>query len=81
MGEDGYGYSGVWNICSSNSLVDVVILVYYWDYLQLVSCALLYYLSAGVDWYLEQIEDLKSAQQTQSDVLVKVLDIYIEHSC
>ena len=34
MDEDGRGASGVWNICSDISLDDVVISVYYWDYLQ-----------------------------------------------
>ena len=38
MDEDGCGSSGVWNICSEISLDDVVISVYYWDYLQVVLC-------------------------------------------
>ena len=36
MDKDGCGSSGVWKIHSDISLVDVVLSVYYWDYLQLV---------------------------------------------
>ena len=38
MDEDGFGSSGVWNICSYISLYDVVLSVYYWDYLQVGLC-------------------------------------------
>ena len=58
MDEDGCGSSGVWNIWSDISLDDVVILVYYWDYLQVVLCAVAYYCSDGMDWSLDQIQNL-----------------------
>ena len=38
MYEDGYGSSLVLNIHSDISLEDVVISVYYWDYLQVGLC-------------------------------------------
>ena len=58
MDKDGCGSSGVWNIHSDMSLDNVVISVYYWDYLQVGLCYVAYYLSAGVDWYLYYIKDL-----------------------
>ena len=38
MDEDGYGASGVRNVRSDISLDDVVLSVYYWDYLQVGLC-------------------------------------------
>ena len=58
MDEDGYGSSGVWNIWSDISLDDVVISVYYWDYLQVGLFAVSDYFSTGVNCYLDQFEDL-----------------------
>ena len=43
MDEDGCGSSVVWNICLDISLEDVVLSVYYWDYLQVRLCAVVYY--------------------------------------
>ena len=58
MDEDVCGSSGVWNIRSDVSLEDVVLSVYYWDYLQVglynrVKCC-----STGMDWSLDQIANL-----------------------
>ena len=36
MDENGYSSSVIWNIYSDISLDDVVLSVYYWDYLQVV---------------------------------------------
>ena len=58
MDNDGCGSSGVWNIHSDIPLEYVVLSVYYWDLLQVGLRAAEYYCSAGVDWYLDQIEDL-----------------------
>ena len=58
MGEDGCGSSGLWNIFSEISLDGVVLSFYYWDFLQVGLWDVAYYFSAGVDWYLDQIEDL-----------------------
>ena len=60
MDEDGCGYSGVWNIRSDISLEDVVLSVYYWDYLQVGLCNWAKCCSTGMNWSLDQIEDLKS---------------------
>ena len=57
MDEYGCDSSGVWDILSDISLDDVVLSVYYWYYLQMRLCDLAYYLSAGMDWYLDQIEN------------------------
>ena len=35
--------------------------VYYRDYLQLVLCVVAYYCAAGLNWSLDQIEDIYSA--------------------
>ena len=58
MDEDGRGSSGVWNICSDISLDDVVISVYYWDYLLVVLCNRAKCCAAGMSWSLDQIENL-----------------------
>ena len=58
MGEDGCGFSGVWNIYSDISLKDVVVSVYHLDYLQVVFFTVEGCCSTGVDWSFEQIEDL-----------------------
>ena len=58
MDEYGYGSSVVWNIFSYISLDDVVLSVYYGDYLQVGLCDVEYYCYAGLDWSLDQIEDL-----------------------
>ena len=55
MADDEFGSSGVWNIRSDISLDDVVLLVYYWDCLQVGLCNVVYYCSAGMDWSLGQI--------------------------
>ena len=58
MDEGGYITSGVWNIRSDISIDDVVLSVYYWDYLQVVLCNWAWCCSAGMDWSLDQIENL-----------------------
>ena len=58
MVEDGRGASGVWNICSDISLDDVLLSVYYWNYLQVGLCNRAKCCSAGMDWSLDQIENL-----------------------
>ena len=58
MDEDGCGSSGVWNIRSDVSLDDVVLSVYYWDYLQVGLCNRAKCCSANMDWSLDQIENL-----------------------
>ena len=58
MDEDGCGSSGVWNIHSEISLDDVVISVYYWDYFQVGLCYRTKCCSAGMDWSLDQIDNL-----------------------
>ena len=58
MDEDGYSSSVVWNICSDISLDDVVLSVYNWDYLQVGLCNQSKCCSDGMDWYLDQIENL-----------------------
>ena len=58
MDEDGCGSSAVWNICSDISLDDVVLSVYHWDYLQVVLFNWEKCCSIGMDWSLDQIEDL-----------------------
>ena len=49
MDEYGFGSSGVWNIRFDILLDDVVLSVYYWDYLQMVLCVVAYYCSDGLD--------------------------------
>ena len=58
MDEDGYSSSGVWNILSENSLDYVVLSVYNWDYLQVGLCNWEKCFSAGMDWSLDQMENL-----------------------
>ena len=58
MDDDGCGSNGVWNIISDISLDDVVLSVYYWYYLQVGLRDVAYYLSADVDCYLDQVENL-----------------------
>ena len=58
MDEDGSGSSGLWNIRSDISLDDVVLSVYYWAYLQVGLCNRAKCCSAGMDWSLDQIENL-----------------------
>ena len=53
MNEDGFGSSGVWNIHSDISLDNVVLSIYYWDYLQVVLCNQAFCCSAGMDWSLD----------------------------
>ena len=57
MYEDGCGSSEVWKNCSDISIDNMVLSVYYWGYLQVGLFSVAYYLSAGVDWCLDQIED------------------------
>ena len=58
MDKNKCGSSGVWNIRSDISLDDVVLSVYYWDYLQVGLCNWANCCSAGMDWSLDQIENL-----------------------
>ena len=58
MDEDGCGSSGVWNIHSYISLDDVVLSFYYWDYIQVVLYNQAKCFSAGMDWSLDQIDNL-----------------------
>ena len=58
MDKDECGSSGVWKFFLDISLADVVLSVFYCDYLQVGLCYVAYYLSAAVDCYLDQIEDL-----------------------
>ena len=71
MDEDGYGSSRLWHISSDISLDDVVLSVYYWDFLQVVLCDLANYCSAGMDWSLEQIENLQSSSRPIQMVLLR----------
>ena len=58
MDKDGYSSSGIYNIRSDISLDDVVLSVYYWDYLQVGLCNRAKCCSTGMDWSLDQIENL-----------------------
>ena len=58
MDKDGCGSCGVWNTFSYISLDDMFLSVYYWDYLQVGLCAVVYYCSAGLGWSLEKIDNL-----------------------
>ena len=58
MDEDVCGSSRVWNIHSDISLDNVILSVYYWDYLQVGLCNQAYCCSAGMDWFLDQIDNL-----------------------
>ena len=58
MDEDGCGSSGVWDIRSDISLDDVVLSVYYWNYLQVRLCNQVKCYSADIYWSLDQIENL-----------------------
>ena len=58
MDEYGCGASGVWNILSDISLDDVVLSVYYWDYLQFGLFNQAKCCSADMNWSLDQIENL-----------------------
>ena len=58
MDEDGSGSSGVWNICSEILLENVVLSVYYWDCLQVGLCNQAKCCSAGMDWSVDQIDNL-----------------------
>ena len=58
MNEDGRGASGLWDIRSDISLDNVVLSVYYWDYLKLGLCNRAKCFSTGMDWSLDQIDNL-----------------------
>ena len=58
MEKDGCGSSGVWNIHSDISLDDVILSVYYWDYLQVGLCNRAKCFSDDMDWSLEKIVNL-----------------------
>ena len=58
MDKDGCSSSGIWNIRSDNSLDDVIISIYNWDYLQVGLCNRAKFYSADMDWSLDQIENL-----------------------
>ena len=82
MDEDGCGSSGVCNIRSDISLDNVVLSVYYWGYLQVGSCDMVYYCSAGMDCSLEQIENLYSSSRPSQMILqrfwVSMASIHVE---
>ena len=58
MDKDGCGSSVVWNIRSDISLDDLVLSVYAWYYLQVGLCNWTYFGSAGMDFSLDQIDNL-----------------------
>ena len=58
MDKDVYGFIGVWKLLSDISLGNVVLWVYNWYYIQVELCDLVDYYSAGVNWYLDQIDYL-----------------------
>ena len=58
MDEDGSGSSGVWKICSYISLENVVLSVYYFYCLRVGLFNQGKCFSAGMDWSLDQIENL-----------------------
>ena len=58
MNEDGCCSSGVWNVHSDISLKNMSISVYYWDYLQVGLCSVAYYCSSGLNWFLDQNDNL-----------------------
>ena len=58
MYEYGCGSGGVRNISPYVTLENVVISVYYWDYLQMGIYAVIYCFSSIVDWHFEPINDL-----------------------
>ena len=58
MDEGGCGSSGLCNIRSDNSLDNVVLSVYYWDYLQVGLCNREKCCSADMGWSLDQIKNL-----------------------
>ena len=69
MDEDEHGASGVWNIRSDISIEDVVLSVYYWDCLQVGLCNRAKCCSAGMDWSLDQIENIYSSSRPNQMVL------------
>ena len=58
MDEDWYGSGGVLNISPEFTFGDVVISVYQCGYLQVELCDVDDCFSVGVEWNLDQIEDL-----------------------
>ena len=52
------GSGGVRIFLPDISLDNVVLLVYYCYYLKFGLCAVVYFCSSGLDWYLEQIKDI-----------------------
>ena len=58
MDEDGCGSSGVWNIQSDISLDNVFLSFYCWGLLQVRLCNRSKCFSAGMDWSLDQINNL-----------------------
>ena len=58
MDKDGCGSSRVWNIRSDISLDDVVLSVSCWDHLQVGLCNWAKCCSTGMDWSLDQTENL-----------------------
>ena len=82
MDEDEYISSGVWNIHSYISLDDEVLSVYFWDYLQVGLCNQDQCCSAGMDWSLDQIENLQSSSRPSQMVLqrfwISMASIHVE---
>ena len=58
MDEDGFGSSGICNICSDISLDNAVLSVYYWYCLQVRLCNQAKCCFVGMYWFLNQIENL-----------------------
>ena len=58
MDKYGCGSSVVWNIRSDILLDNVVCSVYFWYYFLLGLCDWAYFVSDGMDWYLDPIENL-----------------------
>ena len=77
MDEDECGSSGLWNIHSDISLDDVVLSVYYWDYLQVGLRNQAQCCYAGMNWSLGQIENLQSSSRP-SQMFLQRFQISIE---
>ena len=69
MDEVGYISSGVWKIFSDISLDDVVLSVYYRDYLQAGLYNWAWCCSDSIYWSLDQIENLWSSSRPSQMVL------------
>ena len=63
MDKDVCGSRGVYNILPDISLDNMFLSVYNWYYLQVVLSYVEDCCSAGLDWYLDQTEDLSGASR------------------